>query len=362
MKFTILFTGNYEPNYNRTTIIKTGLSKLGHKIIEFPFKKRNSETRKQLLKIVENVDFIFLPSFTHKDVPFVKKVCNSKIVIFDPLVSRYLTKVYDYKKFYKYSINALLNIYYDKRALTTSDFVITDTKSHLEYYHSFYGIPREKMDVLYIGNNFDKFYPLNEKQVTDFKEKKYIVGFYGGYIPLQGVMNILETAKLLKNEKDIIFHLIGDGFDYKKAKNFAVKENLSNVIFIGRLPQNELHKKILEFDVALRIFGNTPKTELVIPNKIYHYAACSKPIITKDTPAIKELFTDKIDIFLVSGNPFSISQAILEIKNTPPLSEKLALNSYKKIKEEYNEIKIAEKLINIFIDNFHQKINLKDNI
>jgi len=200
MKFTILFTGNYEPNYNRTTIIKTGLSKLGHKIIEFPFKKRNSETRKQLLKIVENVDFIFLPSFTHKDVPFVKKVCNSKIVIFDPLVSRYLTKVFDYKNFSKYSIGALLNIYYDKKALTISDFILTDTKSHLEYYHKFYNIPKEKMDVLYIGNNFDKFYPCNSEYSLNHKDKKYIVGFYGGFIPLQGVMNILEAAKLLKNK------------------------------------------------------------------------------------------------------------------------------------------------------------------
>jgi len=355
MELKILFTGNYELDFNRTTIIKTGLYKLGHKIIEFPFKEKNNKTRQEILKIAKEIDFIFLPSFTHKDVPFVKKVCKTKKIIFDPLVSRYLTKVFDYKNFSKYSIGALLNLYYDKKALTMSDFILTDTKSHLEYYHKFYNIPKEKMDVLYIGNNFDKFYPCNSESSLNHKDKKYIVGFYGGFIPLQGVMNILEAAKLLKNKNDIIFHLIGNGFDYKKAKKFAIQENLNNVIFLGYLPENELHKKILEFDVALGIFGNTPKTELVIPNKVYHYAACSKPIITKETPAIKELFTDKEDIFLVSGEPISISKAILEIKHNPELSQKIALNSYKKIKEEYNEVKIAEKLINIFINNFHYK-------
>jgi len=98
MPLTILFTGNYDPGYNRTAVIRAGLLKLGHRVEEFPFKKRNGAARVKLLKFSKNADFIFMPSFTHKEVPFVKKNSSGKKLIFDPLVSRYMTKALDYKK------------------------------------------------------------------------------------------------------------------------------------------------------------------------------------------------------------------------------------------------------------------------
>src|SRR5688500_5123004 len=93
----ILFTGDYLPDYNRTAIIRAGLKKLGHDAIDCPFKKKNKTNKLMVARLAAEVDFIFMPSFTHREVGFVRKAVGSRLIIFDPLVSRYLTKVHDYK-------------------------------------------------------------------------------------------------------------------------------------------------------------------------------------------------------------------------------------------------------------------------
>ena len=348
MPLTILFTGNYDPGYNRTAVIRAGLLKLGHRVEEFPFKKRNGAARVKLLKFSKNADFIFMPSFTHKEVPFVKKNSSGKKLIFDPLVSRYMTKALDYKKVFKYGLAALINRYYDRKSMSAADSVITDTLAHLEYFNSAFGIPKSKMEVIRIGNDFGEFFTENAAGTVE-NRKSYLVGFYGGFIPLQGVMNILKAAALLKGRKDIFFRLIGNGFDYKKARSFAEKEKLEQVSFPGWIGRPGLRLEIQAFDAALGVFGETPKTELVIPNKIYHYAACRKPIITKDTRAVRELFADKKDLLLVDGSPASIAEAVLRLKNDPAEAGALALSAYSKIKENFDETKTAERLIDIFV-------------
>jgi glycosyltransferase involved in cell wall biosynthesis len=332
----ILFTGNYLVDYNRTKIIADGLKKLGHTIIDLPFTKKSNSIKKQLIDVEPSVDLIFLPSFTHNEVKWVKTICKNKPLVFDPLISRYLTKVYDYKLVSPWGISALRNYWRDKKPMTAADLVFTDTEEHKKYFHKKFKIPMDKMEVLYIGNNFDDFKPMPKTL-----NKKIKVGFYGGFIPLQGVLEILKAIELLRNE-DIEFELIGNGFEYKKALAYIKERNLNFISLPGWISQEELAKRINTYDIALGIFGLGEKTNLVIPNKVYHYASSKLAIITKETPAIRELFEDKKDIYLVDGSPESIAAAILDLKKRPELRESLAQAALHKMQTDLNEIKVAE--------------------
>ena len=171
------------------------------------------------------------------------------------------------------------------------------------------------------------------------------VGFYGGFIPLQGVSHIVEAAQILQNEKDIHFNLIGTGFELEKIKLLVQKKKLKNISFLGWIEYDQLPSKINAFDICLGIFGDTPKADLVIPNKVYHYAALQKCVVTKETPAIKEVFTDKKNIILTDNNPKAIAEKILFLKTNKPLADKLACAAHNLIQQEYNENKIAERFI-----------------
>ena len=91
-----------------------------------------------------------------------------------------------------------------------------------------------------------------------------------------------------------------------------------------------LRLEIAKSDIVMGLFGNTPKTPLVIPNKVYEALAMRKPVITADTPAIRELFDDN-DMFLVpAADPKELARAVLELKNNQDLMTKLAENGYNK--------------------------------
>ena len=62
---------------------------------------------------------------------------------------------------------------------------------------------------------------------------------------------------------------------------------------------------------ALGVFGTSPKTSRVIPNKAFQALACGTPLVTADTPAARELLTDGESALLVpAGDPEALAAAV----------------------------------------------------
>ena len=336
----ILVTGKYDPTYNRTLILLSGLKKNGVTLIELPLSGLSAKDKVAVKKAATDCDLVYLPPFTHADVRRIKKWTN-KPVVFDPLISKYLTKVFDYKLVWKYSPRALKNFYKDKFPFQASDLLISDTFAHAEFYSNTFGISRSKIEVVEIGADTDAFSP----QVSANKETGlFRVGFYGGFIPLQGVRTILEAAEILKG-RPVMFEMVGDGFEYIKSKAFVQQNKLKNITFHGRAAYKDLPAIINSFDICLGIFGHTPKAELVIPNKVFHYCSCGKYTITRDSRAIREVFEDGKNIALIKPNPQSLAEKILEAINSPEKVESIGKKARETIHLRFNDLAVGKKFI-----------------
>ncbi len=336
----ILFAGRYSRDYNRNKIILDGLKQQDDvEVIEYEFRKRKDFDLKKFKSLDQKVDFIYCPSFSHKFVRLIKRHAT-KPVVFDPLISNYLTKVFDYKNVSRWSPRAYKNFLKDKRPFKAVDLLIADTEQHKKYYHKTFGIALDKIKVIPVGVNTTEFYPQENA-----KNEKFTVGFYGGFIPLQGTKFIIEAANILKENLDVQFSLIGTGYQWEEMKQKVKSLGLTNVNFQGWIAYDELPFKINEFDVCLGIFGDTPKAQLVIPNKIFHYAAIGKPIITMNSPAIKEIFQNDSNIVLIENTGKAIAKAILDIRNDRGKASKIGQNSRLLVEEKLNEGQIASQLI-----------------
>ncbi|MDF1699441.1 MAG: glycosyltransferase [Saprospiraceae bacterium] len=331
----LLFVGKTDFTYNRDLILLNGLKRRNDVSVQvLQIKKRNWATFKAIRKQSKEVDFVIVPSFRHKDVAFVKWA-SAAPVLFDPLISKYMTRVLDYGVKWKGPQKYLV----DKLAFYWPDYLIWDTEAHQNYLVKKYTITKPNAPI-YIGVDTDLFYPI-KKEISN----KIIVGFYGSFNPLQGIDKIIKTAHLLRNYPNIEFKIIGTGSTYAQVQKLAATLKTSNVEFLGNVPYKDLNAAINQFDICLGVFGESLKTDVVIPNKIYHYAAARKPILTKDTPAIRELFTDQRDIVLTDNQPESMSNAILSLVNTPDQRESIAQNAYTNITIRYNQDQIAELFV-----------------
>ncbi len=334
----VLFAGRDDFSYNRTVILRAGLDK--RKDVEvalFSYKSRRNFDRDQWIKEEAAADVIYIPPLRHGDVAFIREQTR-KPIIFDPLISKYLTRTGDHGKWW----TAWEKKWRDRMGVNHCDWLIMDTQAHLDWMVEAYDFDPKKTGIVPIGADIQKFKPTEKAPSEHFR-----IGFYGGFVPLQGVDRIVQTAKLLEAQKDITFEIIGYGPFYNKVKSLADKLQTSNTLFKGWVKYDELNASLNDFDLALGVFGTSLKTDLVIPNKIYHYAAMRKCIITKDTRGMRENFEDQKNVLLTHNDPDAMAEKILLAKGDPDMRNRIANAGYELVRDHYNEDQVAASFVEI---------------
>lgn len=255
-------------------------------------------------------DAVFIGFAPQLILPFWNWKFKKKEIYIDFFISMYDTFVCDRKKFSEDSIVAKLFWKLDKMTLETANQIIADTKAHGEYFASEFYVESEKIQVLYLKADTSIYYP-REVEKRDEILGKFDVLYFGSVLPLQGVEFVIEAARMLKDEEDIHFTIIGP------IKDKLKKYESDNVEYIEWLSQKELAQYIAMSDLCLAGHFNATigKANRTIPGKAYIYHAMNKKMILGDSKANHELFDDKDGVYFVEmGNSRALSQKIMGIK------------------------------------------------
>jgi glycosyltransferase involved in cell wall biosynthesis len=347
--------GGYARGYARNEVIQKGLAKLGipvrscyvsHKV-RVPF--RYFALVYKYFRAPRDFSIIYVPEFRHKDVPaaWLLGKLTRKRVVFDPLVSRYDTRVHDRGDARDRSFQAWHNKNIDRLSMALSDIVLADTQAHAEYFDRELAIDPGKIRLLPVGFDEDIFHPAvapaPPEPPTGAGPPVFEVLFYGTYLPLHGIQTILEAAGRLRSHPDIRFELIGGGQTHPEAAAYVEQEQLSNVRFSGRLPIEDLARAIAGADVCLGIFGRTRKALRVVPNKVYQCLAMGKVVITARSDAIQEHFREGEHICLVPpGDGGALAEKILYIQQHPEEHAAIARRAAEHLKRNYSSERIAD--------------------
>ena len=75
--------------------------------------------------------------------------------------------------------------------------------------------------------------------------------------------------------------------------------------------------------MILGVFGRTAKAKRVVPNKVYQGLAMARPVITADSPAVREFFAPGEHLHTVpAGDPEALADAVVELaEDVPPETE-----------------------------------------
>ena len=106
-----------------------------------------------------------------------------------------------------------------------------------------------------------------------------IVFFYGGNIGhAQDMSQILRLAKSLLNHPEAFILLVGSGDEVNLVRDTITKDNLTNLILLDPLPQEEFQSMMSEFDIGLFCL-NPNHTTHNFPGKILGYLSQGIPIL-----------------------------------------------------------------------------------
>ena len=337
----VCFFGIYNPKYSRNRVLIQGLEENNIKVIQcrtelkgvikyFDLIKKHWKVRKQY-----DVLFVAFPGFQSM---ILAKFLTRKKIVFDSFAPLYESEVLDRKNTKKGSFKARYYWHLDRLSAKWADIVLLDTDEHIKYFVKEFGLKKEKFVRVLVGTDNKVLRPIK----IDDNLNSFVVHFHGNDIPLQGIEYILETVKLLEKNVNIKFNIIGSSIKEKYEG-----DNYKNVTFIDNISYEKLPEYINKADICLGIFGNTEKAKRVIPNKVYEAAACKKPVITTDTPAIRELFINE-DLFLIpTADPEKLIEAILKLKEDPILRNRLAENAYNKFIQNMTPEILGKELIKI---------------
>jgi glycosyltransferase involved in cell wall biosynthesis len=226
-------------------------------------------------------------------------------------------------------------------AVKLPNLLILDTRDYVDWFTKTYGIKPERFRLVPTGADDRIFYP---EPGTFTSDTKFLVLYSGTFIPNHGVMYIVDAARQLQGEPEIRFELIGAGPELEKAKEFVAQNHLTNVKFVDWLKKDQLKLRMSQADVCLGAFGITPQSLMTVQNKIYETLAMGRPLISGDSPAVRQAFTHEDHIYLCKrADGQSLAEAIVTLWKDPELRVKISQNGYNLYQEKYQLVKNGQR-------------------
>ena len=245
------------------------------------------------------------------------------------------------------SYNPLIAVmrFAEKFAIKRANKIIASMQNYGEHLSKDLGIKRE---FEWISNGIDlEEYKAKEplpKEIEDILPKdKFIVGYTGTIGIANDMQTFCEAAKILHENRDIAFVVVGDGKEKQNLVN--TYGNLDNIIFIEPIKKSQVQSILEHFDVC---YIGWRKERLynygISANKIFDYMYSAKPIL--------HAFSGKGDLVAIAGaglsveaqNPQAVADGVRCLANYPKQKHQAIGKSAKEyVLEHFTYEKLAKK-------------------
>jgi len=210
------------------------------------------------------------------------------------------------------------------------------------------GVPDKKIVIIPNWADIDHIRPMprdNSFSKAHGLNGKFIVMFAGnlGFISMLDM--ILDTAKILKNDKNILFLIVGEGNAKDALMERAKKMELSNVRFLHTQPKEVLPDMLGSADISL-VTLNSRLGLLNVPSKTYSIMASGRPVLASvpDDSEIARLVKDADCGVLVSPeDPQAMAQAIKTLSKQPEVLDRYGTNGRHYVVGHFSRDKLVRK-------------------
>ena len=141
------------------------------------------------------------------------------------------------------------------------------------------GIDGGKIGVVTNGVDVDRFVPgprSNTIRVRHGLGDAFVVSYIGTIGMAHGLKTLLDVAAELPAVK---FLIVGEGAERAALQAEAGRRGITNAIFTGERPREEVPDYIRASDASLVLLKRTPLFKTVIPSKLFEVWGCARPVV-----------------------------------------------------------------------------------
>ena len=227
--------------------------------------------------------------------------------------------------------------------LKSSNQIICVSNRMINYLHNSKGVALEKMDYVTNGVDLD-FFQYKKDKIQELKEKlgledKLIFGYVGGFQSWQGIENMINSAKSIKDD-EIAFLIVGGE---RKQDNTDKK----NTIFIPKINRLEVPDYYSLCDVLMLPRPSHLATEMAAPTKFAEYTSMSKPVLTSNVGDAADLVKKYNSGIVVENNSVNgMVNGINQFKNLDAAElKRMGKNSRKLAENEFDWKLVGKNLL-----------------
>ncbi len=232
---------------------------------------------------------------------------------------------------------------WSKNAYNKADIITCSSRPFKDYFINELKLDKNKK-FLYLPSYAED----NYKNIKTINNNKFDLLFAGNIGPAQSVETIIEAANILKDNKSIMFHIVGDGLSFNNCKELSKKYKLKNVKFYGYHNVKEMTKYYELADAFLITMVNNEVVNSTLPAKLQSYMLAGKPILGSISGEVKKVIEEaKCGLCVDSLDYKDLSKIILEASISKKIDtwSKNAFNYYEKNFKKDKCINTLEKVL-----------------
>lgn len=204
------------------------------------------------------------------------------------------------------------------------------------------GVPPSKL--VYLPNWVDTEWIRPLPRMNSFRrqlgvgEDDFLVGYVGNFGFKQQMETVVEAARLLRDQRNIRFVLIGDGARKQAAVDAATEAELDNIQFLGVQPHDALPEMLAASDLHV-LHQRTEVVDMVVPSKLLTYSASGRPILLAGVPeseGAKYVATAEAGWVIPPEDPVALAEAIIALQADAGERDRLAGNGRLYVEENFN--------------------------
>jgi glycosyltransferase involved in cell wall biosynthesis len=163
----------------------------------------------------------------------------------------------------------------------------------------------------------------------------------------QGLEVVLHAADLLRNQKDLIFILMGDGPEKEKLQSLMSRMNLSNTHIFSSVSRSTLFSIIKKSFATVVPLRDIDLFRGAIPSKIFEPLALSAPVLLGVKGEAQEIFCNQAGaaLYFEPENASSLRDAIIALINEPSMAQSMAERGKALIHGQFNRETIHKNLL-----------------
>lgn len=209
------------------------------------------------------------------------------------------------------------------------------------------GVPPEKISLIPNGVDPAMFRPESRGDLVRKRyglDGKFVATYAGALGQANDIPTLLRAAERLKNEPDVRFLLVGDGKERKALEETSRSLGLTNVIFTGSVPKDEMADVLAASDACVAILQNIPMFRTTYPNKVFDYMAAGRPTLLAIDGVIREVMeTSRGGLFVPPGDDAALTQAVLRLERDREEGRRMGQAARKFVEEHFDRRRQARQ-------------------